>query len=269
MRYLSARKRRSRQFQLRLPEQLEGRRLLATFTVVNTDDSGAGSLRQAILDANGAANPSGEVDHIAFNIPGSGVQTIKVSVDPLPEISDPVSIDGYTQPGAIANTNEITASDNAVPLIEIDGSAIPDSAAGLSISAGGSTVRGLVIGGFSFYGLVLTGAGGNHVAGNFIGTNAAGTDAKGNSNGVLDESPDNTIGGTLTSDRNLISGNHGLGIYLISAVSGSAGGARTLIQGNFIGTDKTGTAAIPNHNNGILISIGADTTVGGTVPGRT
>ena len=183
---------------------------------------------------------------------------------PLPEVTDPVWIDGYTQPESIANTNPVTAGDNADPLIEIDGSALQDSAAGLSISAGGSTVRGLVIGGFSFYGIELKGAGGNRVAGNWIGTNAAGDDAHGNSNGVLAASPANTIGGTSAADRNLISGNHGIGIYIGRVVVGSTGGSSTLIQGNFIGTDKSGTAIVANHSQGILISNGADTTVGGT-----
>lgn len=51
-------------------EPMEARLLLATFTVINTDDSGPGSLRQVIVDANAATNPTGGVDTIAFNIPG-------------------------------------------------------------------------------------------------------------------------------------------------------------------------------------------------------
>jgi len=70
-----------------------------TFTVINTNDSGAGSLRQAITDANNHAG----LDTIDFNIPGSGVQTITPASD-LPAITDPVIIDGYTQTGASANT---------------------------------------------------------------------------------------------------------------------------------------------------------------------
>jgi uncharacterized repeat protein (TIGR01451 family) len=268
MRYVSAPKRSRRQFPLTIPEQLEGRRLMATFTVVNTNDNGPGSLRQAIVDANTAANPVGDIDRIAFDIPGEGVHTISVTASPLPEISDPVSIDGYTQHGSIANTNSPAAADNAVPLIELDGSAIQDSTVGLTITAGGSTVRGLVIDGFSSFGVLLTGAGGNHIGGNFIGTNAAGTDAKRDSIGILIGGPDNTIGGTAPGDRNVISGNGsgggGFGIYLSRTVAGTDGGARTLIQGNFIGTDKTGTVALPNHNDGVLISIGDDTTIGGT-----
>src|SRR5512144_424980 len=64
-----------------------------TFTVVNTNDSGAGSLRQAINDAN--ANPGSS---IAFNIPGGGVHTI-AGPTALPWLTVPVTIDGTTQPG--------------------------------------------------------------------------------------------------------------------------------------------------------------------------
>src|SRR5580765_1467198 len=85
----------------------------ATFTVTNTNNSGAGSLRQAILDAD--ANPG--LDLVSFNIPGGGVHTISVTSG-LPSITDPVTIDGYTQPGSSANT--LVAGDNAVLLIEID-----------------------------------------------------------------------------------------------------------------------------------------------------
>jgi hypothetical protein len=77
-------------------ESLEDRMLLTNFAVLNTFDSGAGSLRQAILDANANVGP----DTIEFNITGPGVHTIQ-PVSALPTITDSVVIDGYTQPGAI------------------------------------------------------------------------------------------------------------------------------------------------------------------------
>jgi hypothetical protein len=86
----------------------------STFTVTNTNDSGAGSLRQAILDANANGGP----DTIEFNIPGSGVHTISPATV-LPPITDIAVLDGYTQPGASPNTAAV--ADDAVFLIEIDG----------------------------------------------------------------------------------------------------------------------------------------------------
>src|SRR5262249_39505577 len=76
-------------------ELLEGRQLLATFVVTNTDDSGDGSLRDVMARANAAPG----ADTIAFNIPGDGVHTIKPA-SALPAVTDPVTIDGYTQPGS-------------------------------------------------------------------------------------------------------------------------------------------------------------------------
>jgi hypothetical protein len=88
----------------------------ATFTVTNTGDSGPGSLRQAILDANAAPG----ADAIAFNIPGRGVHAIG-PLSPLPALTDDagVTIDGYTQPGASPNT--LAIGDNAVLLVELNG----------------------------------------------------------------------------------------------------------------------------------------------------
>ena len=77
-----------------------GQAFAATFAVTNVNDSGAGSLRQAILSANASANV---LDTITFNIGGVGPFTITPLTD-LPTVIDPVVIDGYTQPGASANT---------------------------------------------------------------------------------------------------------------------------------------------------------------------
>ena len=90
----------------------------ATFTVTTTTDSGAGSLRQAILDAN--ANPG--ADTIAFNIPGGGVHTIVLTTW-LPKATDVLTVDGYTQPGSSPNTLPLAQGTNAVLNIEINGAA--------------------------------------------------------------------------------------------------------------------------------------------------
>src|SRR5439155_26367876 len=88
-----------------------------TFSVTITNDSGAGSLRAAISNANVTANIGGP-DNIFFSITGAGVHTIKPA-SALPNITDAVFIDGYTQPGA--SVNSLTNGDNAVLLIELNG----------------------------------------------------------------------------------------------------------------------------------------------------
>src|SRR5215831_15958668 len=113
-----------------------------TYSVTTTNDSGVGSLRQAILDANG--HPG--ADTITFNITGSGVQTIAVASS-LPAVTDPVTIDGYSQTGATANTNPPDAGTNAQIMIEIDGTntTFPDSTLQFVAGSTGSVLKGLAI----------------------------------------------------------------------------------------------------------------------------
>ncbi len=160
----------------------------ATFTVTNTNDSGPGSLRQAILNAN--ANPG--LDAITFSIPGSGVHTI-TPLSALPTVTDPVVIDGTTQPG-YGNTG--------LPLIEISGTSAGVGANGLWITSGGCVVQGLAINRFQPQflvgggnGILLQTGGGNFLYANFIGVAPGGTTAAGNGgDGVLiSDSSGNTV----------------------------------------------------------------------------
>jgi hypothetical protein len=232
-----------------------------TFAVVNTNDGGAGSLRQAILDANANAG----ADTISFNIPGGGVRTI-TPASPLPDITDSVVIDGYTQPGSSPNT--VTTGDNAVLLIELNGTNLGGSGTlypGLHISASNCIVRGLVINRFPGSGISLgistTTITGNLIEGNFIGTNSSGAQALGNSDGInISFSNSTTIGGTAPASRNVISGN-GYGIFASTA------SVNTLIQGNYIGTTATGAAALGNVSGGIFCGGNGGDTIGGTASG--
>src|SRR5262249_55592109 len=114
-------------------EIVEDRTLLSTFTVNNTADGGPGSLRQAILDADAV---NGQTSAIDFAIPGEGVQTIAPN-SALPALTNPVLIDGFSQPG-YAGT----------PLVAIDGTQAV-TGDGLTITGPNVTVRGLDITNFS------------------------------------------------------------------------------------------------------------------------
>ncbi|MGH7938630.1 MAG: hypothetical protein ACREFG_08995, partial [Chthoniobacterales bacterium] len=236
-----------------------------TFTVTTTNALGPGSLYEAINSAN--AHPG--ADTIGFNIPGSGLQTIPVGDTGLPEITDPLTIDGYTQPGAKANT--LSTADNAVILIRIDGS--PTGTVyhhGLIISAGDSVVRGLALTSFPnpfnlmgetvFNGtaIILQGNGNNSIEGNFIGLSSAESLYGGNSTGIEIASSNNSVGGTLPAQRNLITHNNG-GIEIDPGASGN------LIQGNYLGTDPSGATA---RGNGAALQVdGTATQIGGLAPG--
>ena len=220
----------------------------ATLTVTNANDSGAGSFRQAILDAN--ANSG--IDTIVFQIPGTGVHTINV-LSAMPSIADPVVIDATSQPG-YAGT----------PVIELNGNG-RENIDGFRLSAGNSTIRGLAINRFGGAGIHLQLPGGtNFIQGNFIGTDVTGTLSQGNgqssthSGGVwVEGSPGNWIGGTDPTNRNLISGNGGAGVYLQNCSDNT-------VQGNLIGVSLPGTAALGNTLDGVALYNASGNQIGGS-----
>ena len=223
----------------------------ATFTVTTTADSGPGSLRQAITDANGSAG----ADTIAFNIPGAGVHTISPA-SALPNITQPVTIDGYTQPGSAVNTDPIAT--NAVLLIELEGSGAPTSS-GLKfmLAAAGSNVRGLVV---NRWETAIELNGGATVTGCFLGTDPSGLGAPtpGAGTGIWAVGAGTTIGGLLPAERTLVSGN----LYAIEA---HATGAQIL--GNLVGLDATGTAPLSNVQ-GIRTTFPGSSVIGNVASGN-
>ena len=209
----------------------------ATFTVTNTNDSGAGSLREAINQANAAAG----TDTIAFNVSGAGCTGGVCTITPatqLPTISSPVLVDGYTQPGSLVNTNAEGAL-NTVLKIVLSGETTHATGLQLSTGADGSTIRGLVMNGGWNYAISFFVAGsGGAVKGCFLGTDAAGTAVPGSHNirGIDSQFGDNfTVGGPAPADRNLISGNAQSGITI-------GHGVNALVQGNLVGVNKSSTA---------------------------
>ena len=224
--------------------------LLNSFVVTTTADSGVGSLRQAINDANALAG----LDTITFDISGAGPHTINLS-SALPTITDAVVIDGWSEPD-FAGT----------PVILLDGNDLPGDGLSLSATADGSTIRGLLIRDFNGDGIMIaSGSDNNTIVGNFIGRlTATGLDAgiaEANSfNGLRILGANNTIGGTAAGAGNVLSGNNDSGI----TITGSAA-TGNVVQGNRIGVNAAGTAVIANSIDGILIDVGAaNNTIGGT-----
>ncbi len=228
-------------------------------SAADTDDGTCNTAHCTLREAIIAANASAGLDEIRFGI-GTGVQTISVT-SRLPTITDAVTIDAATQPGFAGK-----------PIIELDGSNA-GSASGLVVGAGGSVVRGLVINRFSGHGITLGESGppalkrstGSIIEGNYIGTDINGTAALGNSGGGVNilYGYNNLIGGTIPAARNVISGN-GSGVIL-GLVSGDS--HVNSVQGNFIGTDVTGTADLGNQFSGVLAQRSFENRIGGTTTG--
>jgi CSLREA domain-containing protein len=236
----------------------------ATFMVnssADTDDGVCSAANCTLREAIHAANTNAGPDTIRFSI-GSGAKTIAVT-SALPTITDPVTIDGTTQPG-FAGT----------PIIVLSGASAGTGVNGLNITAGSSTITGLVINGFlagfpaaGGNGIAIVSAGGNVVHGCYLGVNAAGMAAVPNGgDGILiTNSANNVIGRTDSSQHiNVISGNDQYGVE----VTVSSADANT-IAGNRIGTNAAGTAAIANGSVGVRISTGAGNVVGSALPGDT
>jgi CSLREA domain-containing protein len=248
--------------------------------VVNsTADPGNGScdvaectLREAITAANATAATADTIS-FAIGTPASGELLIQ-PISSLPTITSPLVIDGYTQPGAVANTDPVAS--NAVPRIRLDGTLFVSPGVALAACADQVTIRGLSITGFEELGIVYgvqnnlsncaTASSGGLIAGNFIGLATDGITAVGNGSGILVGNSASggasvRVGGSLPAERNVISSNTsngGGGVIIGSASSPSA------IEGNLIGTDRSGLLDRGNAGAGVRIASGASDTLVGT-----
>jgi hypothetical protein len=223
-----------------------------SYLVTNTNDAGGGSLRSAIV----RANQQPGADTIRFGIADAGPHTITLAAN-LPPITQPVTIDGYTQPGS----TEASDTDVAVPQVVIDANA---ASVGLELATNDSVVRGLVVqkaaGPLVADGIRVWGDR-NRIEGNFVGTGADGAaDGSGNEgDGVQISGHDNVVGGTGPEDRNVLADNDDAGVRIpFSSDTGN------VIENNLIGADATGTQPAGNHD-GVAIA-GEDNLVGGATP---
>ncbi len=221
--------------------------------VTNTNDDGSGSLRNAIRWAN--LHPGGTV---RFNFPANLAAGGLFTIQPLSELpvltANGTIINGATQPGYAG-----------VPLVIVNGSAAGTGAVGLRVSTSNCTVRGVAINGFDNDGLQIYGAAAasNKVEACYLGLSGSGLTANanaGNGIAIFDGAHHNVIGGTNASVRNVLSGNDFHGVFI-----GGSGTSSNWVAGNFLGTDVTGTAAIPNGSEGVVVLDGAQGNfIGGT-----
>ncbi|ANM29247.1 hypothetical protein ABI59_06070 [Acidobacteria bacterium Mor1] len=227
--------------------------LLATLTVNDAGDAGDASPGDGACDAGGGActlraaieeaNALAGADTIQFAL-GGGTPTI-APVTALPPITESATIEGAT---------------GGATRIEIQGTSVPGS--GLVANSDFVTLRGLVINGFGTDGVQLNGSD-NVVEDCYLGPDASGGGSvSGNGRyGVRVAGSRNRIGGATVSQRNVISNNLD-GVRVVE-------GFDNLIQGNFIGLDGSGTAALPQRTGVLLDGFGVPATganlVGGSV----
>ena len=241
---------------------LAGPLTAATYTVTNTLDAGAGSLRWAIDQANNAPGP----DVIRFSIPGAGVHTI-APITCLPALTDMsgVFIDGFSQPGAGPGGSPPAT---ATLLIEIQGS-LTGACDGIAVHSDDNRIQGLVINRFQLDGIHVNGGGSpntsasfNVIQTNFVGTDASGTVDLGNgtSTAVLRAGihVGNVAFGSATHntiDANLVSGNWSEGIWIAGPIQ--PGAVHTnFVTSNYVGTDRSGSIDLGNDHQGVALTEG-------------
>jgi CSLREA domain-containing protein len=222
--------------------------------------TGAGTctLRAAIQEANLHSG----ADTIAFNIPGTGVQTIQLSSQ-LPTLSDetgPTTIDGYTQPGSTPNTDPVISNANIGVQVAGKGDG---QFSGLFATSPGNVIRGLAFfklrNALRLYG---EGAHDNVIVGNFVGTDAAGNYAaaseinSGSGVFLLQGASNNRIGGASPEERNVISGNPLTGVRTQAGITDF-----NRIINNIIGLSPAGNKALQNRMHGVDINGGSSDNV--------
>ena len=227
-------------------ESLEPRTLLATFTVTSAESFGPGTLHQAITDANATPDP----DVIAFDIPGAAGAVRRITSS-LPTVYWPLTIDGTTQPGYSPGR----------PVVQLSATGLIFSSEAAAPAPGnidGSVIRGLIV--FTNLGALTLHRGRNIVVeGNWFGLDADGNGGMNPGGGVSAfDVHDSHFGGTTPQQRNVFSAQ-------IDGAGLTVRGSGNVVQGNYVGTDATGTRSVPNRI-GVLVS-GARNTVGGTAPG--
>ncbi|HEV3437351.1 MAG TPA: right-handed parallel beta-helix repeat-containing protein [Gemmata sp.] len=216
-------------------EMLEDRLAPATFTVTNTNNSGAGSLRQAILNANANAGS----DTISFNIPNVGGPSIHVisPTSALPTVTGTVFIRGATEPGF-----------SGAPLIELDGNLAGSSSQGLLLSASDCVVDSLSIVGFGQFGIDIKSGTGNVVSRCDIGIEPTNSALGNGAGGVLLSQ----LAQSNLIETSTISGNSGYGVELSG--TGTSG---NVIKQNRIGTGTDGTGGADVTAVGVAVLAGA------------
>ena len=224
------------------------------FIVTTTAATGAGSLEQAILNANAdTSDPSAYV--ILFGIAtGNAPYTINPLAAGLTPITHPVVLDATSQPGYAGS-----------PIIVLDGTGVTTSGLILATGSDGSAIRGFDIIDFTTVGTagIEIDSGGNVVQANYVGVQTDGMSLGQNIEGVLVQGANNTIGGTTPGTGNVISSNINGGILITGA-----GSSANVVAGNLIGTDSTGTVEVGNGGDGVEVEGAASSnTIGGATPG--
>ena len=201
-----------------------------TYTATNTADSGAGSLRQAIMDANAHTG----TDKVTF---AAGLSGRKIKpLGALPALTEQTVVDG-------------DLNDDHAPDITLDGSLFGGDGNGLTVRGDQCTIQGLAVMNFPEAGVLLDGVEGCTVRDCHLGVNLAGDAAAPSPHGDV----------RILDGRGHVIGEPGRGNILAGQPDGSLVGVgceEAVIEGNYFGLDRAGAATLPSDGLGIALQPG-------------
>ncbi|MBX2843493.1 MAG: VCBS repeat-containing protein [Flammeovirgaceae bacterium] len=223
--------------------------IISPYEVYNTNDSGKGSLRWAINNANDSNNES-----ISFNIGGAGPWTISLA-DTLPKLKKEMILDASTEINwtkdnlIVLDGTSYGITDGLViksPNVEIFGfefygfnrAIVVEGESSDNFKIGALNKGNVINSGIT--GIVVDQADDGLIQGNFIGTYTDGETVAGNSNygiHLMNGAENNTIGSVITGLENLITGNTEKNIFIENSPNNT-------IIGNIIGANKLGNTAL-------------------------
>ena len=248
--------------------------------LIGTDVTGTQALGDGnagvYIDGSAVDNTIGGTDSGARNIisgiGGAGVYISGIDIDFTEGAPGTDRTNSNTVEGNYIGTDATGDGGITYPTTS-GGESFPFSGVGVYLDKGAfnNTIGGTsaaarnIISGNSRFGVFISDAHDNTLEGNYVGVDVTGSNALGNAlDGVFILGNNNVIGGTTAGAGNVISGNGTSGESTETSGIQIDGGTLNVVQGNDIGTDATGTAAIANFANGVLINgAGADNTVGG------
>ncbi len=224
-----------------------------TLVVTSNANSGPGTLRQAILDANVTPNE----ESIAFDIGGDCPRFIALAT-PLPTISATLTIDGFTQPGSSPNSED--DHDNSVHCVVLFG----DGARVLNLTPAADqeiTVRGLAFYRSTDAAIRVSGAGRATIVGNTFNTGTSVFELDVPDYAIsVDGASGTRIGSHEPANRNIIGRASVAGVRL-------GPGTGRYVEGNFIGITKSGSGDAGN-DVGVLVIDAEFDSVGGNFIGN-
>lgn len=230
-----------------------------TLTVTNNADSGEGSLRQAIINANNSSGANSI--HFAIGSDCGSPHVITLASD-LPLITSNLSIKGFTQPGASANDLDIGNDATICVVLKAADDTVNHALHVGASSTAVLSVSGLAFGGFADSAIYLNGGSGHTVSGVHMGgtVGSVALDPVGRGINIGPGVSGVTVGGNDDSARNIIGQSGTSGVYLSGPSAPLLAAHDNQVVNNYIGVgwSQSGSAFTNRGNANVGVYVAGD-----------